>query len=70
LLIAVAALAANVAANLLLVPARGIVGAAVATVVTELVVTAGCVIALRMQMKSAGRRSTVVALGRAGHAAV
>lgn len=70
LLIAVAALAANVAANLLLVPARGIVGAAIATVVTELVVTAGYVIALRMQMKSAGRRSTVVALGRAGHAAV
>ena len=45
--IAAAALVANVVANLVLVPARGIVGAAIATVLTEVVVTAGCVIALR-----------------------
>lgn len=70
LLIAVAALAANLAANLLLVPARGIVGAAIATVITELVVTAGCVLALRRQTKAAHRRSTVAALERAGHATV
>jgi O-antigen/teichoic acid export membrane protein len=42
------ALAANVAANLVLVPTRGIVGAAIATVLTELVVTAGCLYALAM----------------------
>ena len=70
LLIAVMALAANIVANLLLVPARGIVGAAIATVITELVVTAGCVIALRMQTKAADRRSTVSPAETAGHAAV
>jgi len=70
LLIAVAALAANLAANVLLVPARGMVGAAIATVITELVVTAGCVLALRMQMKAADRRTTVIAPETAGHAAI
>ena len=40
------ALAANIAANLALIPTRGIVGAAIATIVTELVVTAGCVYVL------------------------
>ena len=40
--IAAAALVANIAANLMLVPTRGIAGAAIATVVTEIVVTAGC----------------------------
>jgi O-antigen/teichoic acid export membrane protein len=64
LLIAVAALVANVAANLFLVPSRGIVGAAVATVITELVVTAGCLLALRTQTK------TATAATRASHAAV
>jgi O-antigen/teichoic acid export membrane protein len=44
--IAAAALAVNVAANLLLVPTQGITGAAIATVVTEVVVTAGCVVVL------------------------
>lgn len=44
--IAVTALAANVAANLLLVPRFGAVGAATATVLTEVVVTSGCVVAL------------------------
>ncbi len=41
------ALAGNVAANLLLVPTRGIVGAAIATVLTEVIVTAGCLYVLR-----------------------
>lgn len=43
LLIAAIALVANVAANVALVPSQGIAGAAVATVLTEVVVTAGCV---------------------------
>ena len=61
LLIAAAALGVNLVANYALVPTRGIVGAAIATVVTEVVVTAGCVWALRLagnsrSMLSAGRR--------------
>ena len=46
LLIAALALVANVAANLALVPTRGIQGAAVATILTEVVVTAGCLFVL------------------------
>ena len=46
LLIATLALAGNVIANIALVPSHGIVGAAIATVATEVVVTAGCVYAL------------------------
>lgn len=42
LLIAFFALVANIAACIVLVPTRGIAGAAVATVLTEVVVTAGC----------------------------
>jgi O-antigen/teichoic acid export membrane protein len=45
--IAAVALVANVAANIALVPSQGMVGAAIATVITELVVTAGCLFALR-----------------------
>jgi O-antigen/teichoic acid export membrane protein len=41
------ALVANVAANVALVPSQGMIGAAIATVITELVVTAGCLQALR-----------------------
>ena len=40
------ALAGNIAANILLVPERGLVGAAIATVLTEIVVSIGCVVAL------------------------
>ena len=47
LAIAVLALIANIAACVALVPAHGIAGAAIATVLTELVVTAGCLFALR-----------------------
>ena len=46
LLIALLALLANVVANFVLVPSQGIAGAAVATVLTEVVVTAGCIYAL------------------------
>jgi len=46
LLIAALALVANVVANLALVPSQGMIGAAIATLVTEVVVTAGCLYAL------------------------
>ena len=46
LLIVSLALLANVAANFVLVPSRGMAGAAVATLLTEVVVTVGCIYAL------------------------
>lgn len=46
LAIAVAALTTNLVLNTLLIPTRGLSGAATSTLITELVVTAGCVIAL------------------------
>jgi O-antigen/teichoic acid export membrane protein len=46
LLITCVALVANVVANFILVPTRGMAGAAVATLLTEVVVTAGCLYAL------------------------
>ena len=46
LVIVTLALAGNIAANILLVPQRGLVGAAIATVLTEIVVTIGCVLVL------------------------
>lgn len=49
LVVVTLALAANVAANLAFVPERGIAGAAIATVLTEVVVTAGCVAAIAYQ---------------------
>jgi O-antigen/teichoic acid export membrane protein len=49
LLIATLALAANIAANVALVPSMGMFGAAVATLLTELVVTGGCVVVLMTQ---------------------
>jgi O-antigen/teichoic acid export membrane protein len=44
--VTVAALAVNLAANLALVPSWGAQGAAVATLVTEVAVSSGCVVAL------------------------
>ena len=41
------ALAGNIGANIMLVPERGLVGAAIATVLTEIVVTVGCLFVLR-----------------------
>jgi len=58
-LIATIALVANVAANALLVPSRGIVGAAIATVLTELIVTAGCLLALANLRLEPSPRTTV-----------
>jgi len=49
LVIATLALLANVAANLALVPTQGINGAAIATVLTEVVVTAGCLVFLNLR---------------------
>ena len=52
LLIGIVALAVNVLANLALVPSQGINGAAIATLLTEVVVTVGCLLTLVRQ----GRR--------------
>jgi O-antigen/teichoic acid export membrane protein len=46
LVIAAVALAGNIAANIALVPSQGIAGAAIGTVLTEVIVTAGCVLYL------------------------
>ena len=56
LLIASLALVANVAANFVLVPSRGMAGAAIATLLTELVVAAGCTYTLRVQQRGSARR--------------
>ena len=58
LVIATAALIANVAANLALIPSQGINGAAIATVLTELVVTAGCLAFLNLRTEPS--RTTVM----------
>lgn len=55
LLIATLALIANVAANLMLVPSQGINGAAIATVLTEVVVTAGCLMFLNLRAEPSSR---------------
>jgi O-antigen/teichoic acid export membrane protein len=52
--IASLALVANVAANLAFVPGQGLVGAAIATVLTEVVVTLGCVYVLWAQVQDDG----------------
>jgi O-antigen/teichoic acid export membrane protein len=49
--IATLALIANVIANVMLVPSQGIIGAAIATVLTEIVVTAGCVAFLTLRVE-------------------
>jgi len=59
LLITVLALAANIAANIALVPAQGIVGAAIATFITEVIVTAGCVFYLLHHRVERSRRTVV-----------
>jgi O-antigen/teichoic acid export membrane protein len=52
LVIAMLALIANVAANLALVPTHGINGAAIATLLTEVVVTAGCLVFLNLRAEA------------------
>lgn len=59
LLVAAAALAANVAANIALVPSRGIIGAAIATVLTEVVVTAGCLAYLNLRAEPSSQTVAV-----------
>jgi O-antigen/teichoic acid export membrane protein len=49
LVIVILALAGNVAANIALVPSQGIAGAAIATVLTEVIVTAGCLSYLNLR---------------------
>jgi O-antigen/teichoic acid export membrane protein len=72
--IAALALVANVAANIALVPSQGMVGAAAATVITELVVAAGCLFSLRSRYKTEGITQEAKAEGRRpkaeGHVAV
>ena len=46
LAIVVLALVGNIGANVVLVPSQGILGAAIATVLTEIIVTAGCIYVL------------------------
>jgi O-antigen/teichoic acid export membrane protein len=53
------ALGGNIAANILLVPGRGLVGAAIATVITEVIVTAGCLFALRHEGSARRFNATV-----------
>ena len=55
LAIAALALAANVAANFALVPSQGMIGAAIATLLTEIVVTGGCLYVLVQHDGSARR---------------
>ena len=59
LAITCAALVANVAANVLLIPRYGMSGAAWATLLTEIVVAAGCVLALRGVRQLQGQAATV-----------
>jgi O-antigen/teichoic acid export membrane protein len=64
-----AALAANVTGNVLLIPPYGMLGAAWATLVTELVVAAGCLAALRGQAATVSGSNSVRLLHREGGAA-
>jgi O-antigen/teichoic acid export membrane protein len=61
LAIVTGALAANLIGNVALIPARGLQGAAISTVVTEVVVTLGCLVAL-------ARLGGTVGVGRTGYA--
>ena len=60
LLICVLALVANIAANVALVPSLGMFGAAIATLLTEVVVTAGCAFTLVLHGSATRRFNTSV----------
>ena len=60
LVIAAIALAGNIAANVALVPSQGIAGAAIGTVLTEVIVTAGCVFFLANKRIEPSSRPLVV----------
>ena len=71
LAIVAAALVANVVGNIALMPSQGMAGAAIATVLTELVVTAGCVSrSARATSAEAHRASRGGNDGRPSHVAV
>jgi O-antigen/teichoic acid export membrane protein len=57
LLIVTLALVANVAANFTLVPVEGMIGAAIATLLTEVVVTAGCLWFLGLRVEPSDKTS-------------
>ena len=58
------ALAVNLVGNATLIPSLGMVGAALSTVVTEIVVAGGCLIALwRLQRREAGPIKSLAELG-------
>ena len=54
------ALAANITANFLLIPSQGIVGAAISTLLTEIVITASCLYALRANLREEPSSGTFV----------
>jgi O-antigen/teichoic acid export membrane protein len=62
LLISCAALVANVAANVWLIPAYGMSGAAWATLITEVVVSIGCLIAVRSGAARTAEKGAVALL--------
>ena len=63
LVITLLALIVNVAANIALVPAQGMNGAAIATLLTELVVTGGCVFTLAQHEGASRKFDTAVQHG-------
>lgn len=65
LAIAIAALVANVAGNLLLIPGQGMLGAAWSTFFTECVMTAGCLVVLRSPAAATAKGGAETATERA-----
>lgn len=61
-LLCATALVINIGTNALLIPLLGLVGAAWTTLITEAVVTAGCVLGLRLSTPDATLRTTVGAM--------
>jgi lipopolysaccharide exporter len=65
-----AALLGNVSANLALIPSAGMLGAAWSTVLTELVVTAGCVLSLRSLAAGAAEKGAARGVAAAAPGAI
>ena len=68
LVIVIVALIVNVAANVVLVPSQGMIGAAIATVLTEIVITAGCISAIRAVQHEGSTRGFRAAVQHGGSA--
>jgi O-antigen/teichoic acid export membrane protein len=64
------ALLGNVGANFALIPSAGMLGAAWATVLTELVVSAGCVLSLRSLVTQAAEKDAARMLAQTSRAAI